>query len=234
GLLFVARYRLKDFTAILILAVTAYLSLRHIRHALLFLVAFGAYFPATLDQFFAALGRDGKLQGLGRRVGWKIPALVLCLISLWWIQALAAKDFLRLEVRDKPDKQAAGIFYPVGALEFIKTKGLKGNLLPRFDWGEFLLWNLHPGCLVGMDGRYETVYSDQYARKYFDFLYARKGWSEFLTAHAHEMVLITPASGISRLMAGLPQWRQVYRDRAAVLFVKKGSRPDQILAQPPG
>ena len=50
-----------------------------------------------------------------------------------------------------PDQQAA---------KFIRDAGLNGRMLTWFDWGEYAIWSLSPKIRVSMDGRRETIYSD--------------------------------------------------------------------------
>ena len=47
------------------------------------------------------------------------------------------------------------------ATEFVKTRGLEGRMLTWFDYGEYAIWQLSPNIRVSMDGRRETVYSDE-------------------------------------------------------------------------
>ena len=80
--------------------------------------------------------------------------------------------------------------YPLGAIDYVREHNLTGNMLCEFNWGEYILWNLYPKCLVGMDGRYETVYPAKISREYFDFHSGRDGWRTFLENYPHDMILI--------------------------------------------
>ena len=46
------------------------------------------------------------------------------------------------------------------AVEFARSSGLHGNLLTYFDWGEYAIWHLSPSMKVSIDGRRETIYSN--------------------------------------------------------------------------
>lgn len=39
-------------------------------------------------------------------------------------------------------------------------RGLTGRLLTTFDWGEYVIWHFGPDLRVSIDGRRETIYSD--------------------------------------------------------------------------
>lgn len=55
------------------------------------------------------------------------------------------------------------------ALEFIRANGLSGRMLTFYRWGEYALWYLSPSIKVSMDGRRETVYSDQMVSGHLQF-----------------------------------------------------------------
>ena len=47
------------------------------------------------------------------------------------------------------------------ATAFIKAHGVRGRMLTWFDYGELAIWHFFPAIRVSMDGRRETVYSEQ-------------------------------------------------------------------------
>jgi hypothetical protein len=114
-----------------------------------------------------------------------------------------------------PSKPGAGLYYPDGAVAYIQEHKLSGKLLTEeFHWGEYLLWNLYPQCKVALDGRYETVYPDEIAKKYFaDF-------SQFLADYPPDMVLIGIRSNLYRMLKSDQLWREVYADAGCTLFIK--------------
>ena len=46
------------------------------------------------------------------------------------------------------------------AAAFISTRHLRGNMLTWFDYGEYAIWHFSPSIRVSLDGRRETVFSD--------------------------------------------------------------------------
>ena len=55
------------------------------------------------------------------------------------------------------------------AVEFIRQSGLRGRVLVWFDWGEYVIWHFSPRLLVSIDGRRETVYSDELIASHMAF-----------------------------------------------------------------
>jgi hypothetical protein len=60
------------------------------------------------------------------------------------------------------------------ATRAIMQAGIRGRMLIWFDWGEYAIWHFAPAVSISMDGRRETVYSDEVVRKQFDFYFEPK------------------------------------------------------------
>lgn len=215
GVIIFTFQRSKDLTDFMVLAVTIYLGAKHIRHGVLFGLVFGSYMPVMLSQSwkevimkFAFLTRYSH----GIRL---IPAVLSLILYLLINPSLSVTTVPSFAVLTPSP------IFPEGAVHWIKANQIRGNILPHFDWGEFLIWNLYPGCHVAMDGRYETVYQDQVFHEYFDFLMGRDNWTTFLKKYPHDIVLLVPNTRTSLLMLKEADWRVAYRDGGSILFVRK-------------
>ena len=62
----------------------------------------------------------------------------------------------------------------------VKQRELQGRLVVWFDWGEYAIWHFTPDMLVSIDGRRETVYSDQVMQKHLSFYYVPSSTDAFL------------------------------------------------------
>ena len=118
-----------------------------------------------------------------------------------------------------------GIYYPVGAVDFLQKSRLSGNILNEFNWGEYLIWVLQPSCKVVMDGRYETVYDDNLCQLRAEFFYGRPGWREFLEKYPPDLILVDRRSKVYPLLKAAPDWHEVYTDAGAVLFLPRRESP---------
>lgn len=214
--LLIIRYRQRSLTDILVLTVTAYLGFKHIRHSIFFFLIFGAYTPVFFSDILDALKHD--LKKLKR-----MPRLVksLSTVSIVLFAFLTAASFCKFIFNPVFDLRTPSPYYPVGAIEWIKSHHWRGNILPHFDWGEFILWHCYPACHVGMDGRYETVYESDVSEQYSSFLHGREGWQTFLRKYPHTMVLIKINSRTDALMRREPEWQIAYEDEVCVLFLRK-------------
>ena len=117
----------------------------------------------------------------------------------------------------------SGFRYPVAAVTLLERSGVSGNLAISFSWGEYALWHLSPRIKVSMDGRRETVYSDEIYRMYFDFSRGRGNWDALLREHGTELALVSKEFPVMNLLRSNPDWISVYEDSVSGLFVQRGS-----------
>src|SRR5262249_56337116 len=101
---------------------------------------------------------------------------------------------------------------PLNAFDFLRANAVGGNLATPFNWGEYVLWKLHPSVKVSFDGRYETVYPEEVATDNFNFMNGKGEWRRLLTRYPTEMVLVARAYRMAPLMAGEPGWTLAHED----------------------
>ena len=206
--------RQRDYVDILVMVAVIFIGISHVRHTVFLGLVFGAYVPLLLSEQLRILtDRKPSL----RMKSWIPGSVFVCLILL---THLLINPFRTPPLVPSFMITVSQSRYPVGALNWIMQKGLKGNILPFFDWGEFIIWHCYPDCLVAIDGRYETVYEDHVHREYFDFLFARPTWHVFLEKYPHEMILIHSRIKIADLMKQEKGWRIAYGDQESLLFIR--------------
>ena len=205
--------RKKDITELLIIAAVIFLGFAHIRHNVLFGIVFGAYMPVYLSECAHEWNT--------RNHSFKLIGFLSIVLSVLMISA-CFYFYPKTKITFIPDFRlvVSSDYYPIKAIEWMKTNSIKGNILPHFEWGEYLIWSYYPGCRVAMDGRYETVYKDNVHKEYFDFLYGRDGWDIFLKKYPHDIVLLKAGTKTHALMINEKDWRLVYHDRISVVFMK--------------
>jgi hypothetical protein len=98
-----------------------------------------AFQPAAVRGELPLAARAGLLSAIG----------ILCAIVLRW-HSVAAIDLSNAKWLPEPD-----------AVAYLRAHHVRGNMLTYFDWGEYAIWHLSPDVRVSMDGRRETVYSDE-------------------------------------------------------------------------
>jgi len=114
-------------------------------------------------------------------------------------------------------------YYPAGAVAFIRSNHLHGNLLCDFDWGEYLIWHLAPETKVFIDGRYDTVYPYAVIDDYIHFLFALPDAAQVLQRYPHDFILIPPGVPARRILDQNPRWKLVYSDDGSRLYARSGT-----------
>ena len=107
--------------------------------------------------------------------------------------------------------------YPVDAVKFIQEHHLPGPIYNNFNWGGFLIGNL-PDYPVSIDGR-TNLYGDDALRQAFGTLMALR-WSEDQALNRANLVLLPTTVPLSRVLERSPQFRVVYADQLAMVFVR--------------
>jgi hypothetical protein len=113
--------------------------------------------------------------------------------------------------------------YPARAVGLLKESGFRGNMAVPFDWGEYVIWQLGPGVKVSIDGRRETVYSDEAYQQSWDLARGTGIWDALLTTSpATDLVLAPNGSPTVNLLARTRGWVPLYQDRCCTLFAREG------------
>ncbi|MBN1364051.1 MAG: hypothetical protein JW976_04515 [Syntrophaceae bacterium] len=212
--------RKKDITELLVIIVLIYGGSVHVRHGVIFGLVLGAYAPVFLSEFAQEWkAKRHSLFLLGRF--FLVIFSVFLIITYFYFYPVKQISFI-------PSFKffVSADYYPTGAIKWMKNNNIKGNILPNFEWGEYITWLLYPDCRVAMDGRYETVYEDNLHKEYFDFLYGRKNWSFFLKKYPHHIVLLKAGTKTHLLMNREKDWNLVYSDKRSVVFVRKNMTND--------
>jgi len=107
--------------------------------------------------------------------------------------------------------------YPVEAIKFIQDHHLPGPIYNNYNWGGFLIGNL-PDYPVSIDGR-SNLYGDDSLRQAFNTLMALR-WTEDPVLNRANLVLLPTTVPLSRELEHSAQFRLVYADQMAMVFVR--------------
>jgi hypothetical protein len=212
----------------IVLMILGLAALRYVRHTPLFAIAAMALLPSPL---LAALERlQGQASGLVRLAESKaFRTLSTALLIMAAMGILAASPVFRGERRfamEIPRDQ-----YPVAAVDFIKQTRIEGNLLVWFDWGEMCIWEL-PACPVSIDGRLDTCYPMPLIAAHWRFYNGGMETGPELDLRQADLALLPVGLKGWQAIAALPDWRPVYRDELAELWVRAPERFPELLKRP--
>lgn len=197
-----------------ILLVTGFMSVLHIRHESLFLLAFGSFMPGLIWE---------RIQPWRNFISNSSVIRVSFLIGIIFVALQAA--FVTF------NKSPLGISleeYPTQAVQFINNQKLTGNILTELDWGSYLVWQLGESSKVGIDGRYTTVFDPGLIQRYLDFLYGREDSKKFWNKFDHSIVVIRPMSDAIKFIEVDPNWRRVFANEVSEVFIRSDIRSDIV------
>jgi hypothetical protein len=203
--------RRREPTAILIFSVAALLPLISNRHYPLFaltLVVLGGEHIADVWNRWCRPTRFRFAQGRGIAAISVLVSLVLTGLALPGFGCIRIEPFY--------------FAFPARAVALLKQSGVRGNMAVSFDWGEYVLWYLGPGIQVSIDGRRETVYSDESYRQSLDFARGTGDWDALLRTAPTDLVLVPMGSPTANLLSRTAKWVPLYKDSYCVLFVREG------------
>jgi hypothetical protein len=120
------------------------------------------------------------------------------------------------------------------AAAYIRSTGLAGPTLTWFDWGQYAIWHLSPPIVVSMDGRRETVYSDQVIQDHLAIYFGLPGWRERLEQINPEHVWLPkslPTVGEIHTLG----WRPLFETDISVILTRTAPatvrRPSKALVR---
>ncbi|MGC1679623.1 MAG: hypothetical protein WA740_18995 [Candidatus Binataceae bacterium] len=122
--------------------------------------------------------------------------------------------------------------YPAGALAFMRTHDLSGNMLCEYSWNDYVIFHEWTRDKVFLDSRFEMVYPRRIIEAYLAFAFDRAGASRTLNGFPNDFVLINPKTVAANAMARAAHWSVIYSDSNSSLYARRGSRADGIAGVP--
>lgn len=117
--------------------------------------------------------------------------------------------------------------FPVKACDYIAANRLPQPLFNDYEWGSFLTWYL-PGYPVDVDGRVE-LYGNDSLSAYFDTIGGQKLLESDPVVEHQNTLLLERKSAMAKALTDFPalraEYRLVYQDDIASVFVRQGSHP---------
>lgn len=187
-------YRKADKVKVIVLTVTAYLAITHVKMLPFFCVAAACYCYKDVVPLFDKVNK-------------KAVYILLLTLSLFTI---AAKK-LELPINF--------VIYPVTEVEFIRQNNIKGNILVDFGLGSYVSYKLYPHNKIFMDGRYEEVYPDNLLVLNDKFYATKAGWDDILTQYPPDVIIIQSNLPVYKMMQKQSGWRLIFNGNAFGVFI---------------
>lgn len=203
-----------------ILSAGVILSFLHNRHVALFAIAASIYAPGYLDSAFG-----GSLERLEARIPRRFFIVVFLCLSIFFMASAVYKD------KTDPFKiEIPQDTYPVNAVAFIKANKITGNIFCWFDWAEMCIRELPDANKVFFDGRYETVYGDPLVKGYFDTVYCRRDYKEYLGNFPPTDIMLLHASNpLAAALSKDREWIMVYDSFSACVYLRDNKNNERAI-----
>jgi hypothetical protein len=105
--------------------------------------------------------------------------------------------------------------------DFIQAHDLKGRLAVWFDWGEYAIWHFSPALAVSVDGRRETVYSNDIVRRHLLFYYVPSTRQQFLDEVQPDYIWVPSNVPVVAALRS-DGWKQLFAGANSVLLGRNG------------
>lgn len=170
--------------------------------------------PFISDHISQWMSRSERLKSHPEAPQW-LPKLTVALLAFLASLIMAVK-FLPDEFSKRERKE-----YPQGAVTWAIEHDLKGNCLTRYDWGGYVAWQTKNRLKVFVDGRAD-FYPIKVMRDFIAAYYGKSNWHKILKRYSVNIVMVSPDAPIANLLAlKSDEWRLVYRDKIAVIFLRR-------------
>lgn len=123
--------------------------------------------------------------------------------------------------------------FPVAAVKFLIREPITGNMFNNDEFGDYIIFSAWPRYKVFMDGR-SDMYGEKLGGAYFQVANVQPGWKEVLAQNKISWVIFDTNSSLTAALNGDPDWRPIYTDKVATIFVKKIPDHGALLAKYPG
>ena len=109
---------------------------------------------------------------------------------------------------------------PVDAVNYLVNRDVNGPVLSPDYWGGYLIYRLYPKEQVVVDDRHD-LYGEEFFKSYLKLMHVEPGWDDFLREHESSCVLLPKQSPLASLLTQSSEWKSIYSDDTAVIFVRR-------------
>jgi hypothetical protein len=109
-------------------------------------------------------------------------------------------------------------------IAFLRSRALSGRIVTYFDWGEYGMWHMPRGLRVSMDGRRETVYSDQTISNHLELYRGTARGLQYLRSLDADYVWLPVYLPVVPLLSQ-HGWVPLFEGPQSVVFAAPGAVP---------
>ena len=109
---------------------------------------------------------------------------------------------------------------PVDAVRFIQEEKIVGNMFNNDEFGDYIIYAAWPQYKVFFDGR-SDMYGTERLKEYFHIVRLDPGWDDVLKKNNINWIIFNTKSPLSSFLLERSDWKLIYSDKVANIFVKK-------------
>ncbi len=211
-------YKNIDKTKFLILGITFYQAIIHIKMIPFFVIACTCFlyddFYTIVDDIINLIRQKFKTSSdfLGEKFAAKKEFAIYALIIICSVATINTNRFGIILKNDK---------FAYKEIEFLKINDIKGNLFLNFGQGSYASYKLYPNIKIFMDGRYEEVYYDYMLPVMEEFYYSKVNNTKLMEKFAPDVMIIDKFYPVYKNLLEHKNWKLVYEGRYFGVFLKK-------------
>ena len=228
GVLAISRVK-TDMIAVSLVLVFTYMALYSARHIPLFAIVVAPILVRHMELMLQKSNsklinlfksRSKNLDSLDAQLkGYVWPVIVTIVVCILANAALIQFTF---------DKTRA----PIGAVSFLEKESVKGNMFNSDQFGDYVIYAAWPKYKVFVDGRSDMYGSDR-MKEYMKVALVQPGWKEVLAKYDINFIIYNANSPVSLLLSESDNWRLVYADKTAIVFVKNVAANRELINKYP-
>lgn len=149
--------------------------------------------------------------------------------NLWSVTALCAviilcfAGYIRYQFDDKN--------MPVDAVQFLKNEHIEGKMFNSDVFGSYIIYAAYPQYEVFYDGR--EIAGKERREDYLKVAYLKSGWRDVFNKYDISWVIFNSQGTLSNILINSDDWRLIYSDKVADIFVKNISENQKIIDKYP-
>jgi hypothetical protein len=117
---------------------------------------------------------------------------------------------------------------PVEAVKFLKRVPLQGNMFNDDEFGDYIIYSAYPQYRVFIDSRVD-MHGSQKLKDYLTMVYFRPGWEKIVEKYNINWIIVSSDSILSRYLLERNDWKLIYADKVARIFMKNVQANEDIL-----
>lgn len=209
-----------DKTQIIMIILISYLSISHLKHIMLAMIAITIYLYDDILEFFGLIIEKIKTKIIIKeKVLNFLKKFILCifyfaifLYSLMVLCVYPLKESYKNQVK---------LHYPIYAMEFLKQNNIKGKIITSFQVASFVGYKYYPDYKIFVDGRQEQVYESSTVDEILDFIdQTGKNPNKILDIYQPDIVLLEQNSiPAIQYMNQDKRYSMIYMDNYFLVYV---------------